>query len=153
MVIRFSLRGLLSRSTSRQPAARPLVAWRPTSFAAAESRDRHGVIRLRVRGDIDLSSRDRLGTLLMVAIASDAVEVCVDLADVEFLDCSGIGALVIGRITAAWTGCRFRVVNATGVVARVLDATGMAEALDCDPRIRSTGRRGDSRYRGAWLPA
>lgn len=56
-----------------------------------------GRVRLSVRGVIDLRFRDELRNRLIAMIAIDRVEdLVVDLNQVEFLDCSGIGALVDG---------------------------------------------------------
>jgi hypothetical protein len=43
-------------------------------------------------------------------VDTNTIEVCVDPAGADFLDCSGIGALVAGRNAAIDAGCRFRII-------------------------------------------
>ncbi len=68
-------------------------------------------------------------TLLDAAHRSGARGVVVDLALLRFLDSSGVHALVKGYQAAGDAGGSLVVRNATGVVARVLYITGVAEAL------------------------
>jgi anti-anti-sigma regulatory factor len=62
----------------------------------------------------------------------DRIAVVVDLSRVTFLDCAGIGALVVGRNTAVSRGHRYMVVNPQRQVRRV-ELTGVFTGL--------TGRR------------
>lgn len=76
-----------------------------------------------VTGDVDLATAGQLRDAL-VRSAAAGHPLAVDLSGVRFLDATGIGALVAGRLA---TGGRFRVVGATGVVHRVLSITGLLE--------------------------
>lgn len=90
-----------------------------------------GRVRLSVSGVIDLRCRDELRNRLIAMIAIDRVDdLLVDLDLVEFLDCSGIGALVDGRNAADAAGSRFQVQNPRGVVATVLQLTGTFTSRD-----------------------
>ena len=53
----------------------------------------------------------------------------MDLDRTRFLDSHGIAGLVAGYEEAARAGMRFTVVNAHGMVERVLDITGLSEVL------------------------
>jgi anti-anti-sigma factor len=79
-------------------------------------------------GECDLSVRDELTSLLSAAIDSAAV-VVIDLGELEFLDSSGIHALVTGHHAALEKGRRLYVRNACGAVARVLELTGVGDLL------------------------
>jgi anti-sigma B factor antagonist len=79
-------------------------------------------------GDCDLEVRDELTSVLLAAVGS-ALTVFVDLTEVRFLDSSGLHALIAGHHAAVERGGRLCVVNATGVVARVLELTGVGELL------------------------
>lgn len=92
-----------------------------------------GRVRLSVSGVIDLHCRDDLRSRLLAMIAVDHVDdLLIDLDLVEFLDCSGIGALVAGRNAADAAGSRFEVRNPRGVVATVLQLTGAFTQLNVD---------------------
>ncbi|MBB5873429.1 anti-anti-sigma factor [Allocatelliglobosispora scoriae] len=81
-----------------------------------------------VAGDCDLAGREELTATLLAAVA-DARIVTVDLSDVEFLDSSGIHALVTAHHAAVQATRRLYATGATGVVAQVLELTGVAELL------------------------
>ena len=53
----------------------------------------------------------------------------VDLADVDFCDSTGIGAIVRPRNTAALENATVHVINPRGPGHRVLDVTGMLDSL------------------------
>jgi anti-sigma B factor antagonist len=57
----------------------------------------------------------------------------VDLAGLRFLDSTGVSALVRLWRLARREHCSLRVVNATGVVWRVLDATGALALFGAGP--------------------
>lgn len=79
-------------------------------------------------GECDLNSRDELTTVLLAAVASAPVTV-VDLAGLRFIDSSGVHGLVTGHHAAQRQGHRLHVVNACGLVAQVLDLTGIGGLL------------------------
>lgn len=87
---------------------------------------------LVLAGECDLEGRDRLSDLLLDAVGrAELVE--VDLAAVEFIDSSGIHALVTAHHAARDADRRLHVVHATGAVATVLDITGVAQLLAPGP--------------------
>jgi len=89
-----------------------------------------GVLRVRLAGDFDMTVGAQLSdTLVGAARTADVDRVVVDLADTRFLDSHGIAGLVAGYEEAARGGLRFTVVNAHGMVGRVLDITGLSEVL------------------------
>jgi anti-anti-sigma factor len=87
-----------------------------------------GRVVVELAGDCDLAARDELTSILVTA-AGRATVVLVDLAEVRFLDSSGLHALIAGHHAAIEQGGRLYVVNATGVVDRVLDLTGVGDLL------------------------
>ncbi|MBM2621335.1 STAS domain-containing protein [Actinoplanes sp. LDG1-06] len=94
----------------------------------AKTDEHAGHVRVTLAGDCDLAVRDQLHTVLADALGSSPV-VVVDLGAVEFLDSSGVHALIVAHHAARARGGRVTVVNATGAVASVLDITGVAELL------------------------
>jgi anti-sigma B factor antagonist len=94
--------------------------------ARTSTEDARVVVRLT--GDCDLAARDELMSILVTA-AGSATVVLVDLAEVRFLDSSGLHALIAGHHAAIEQGGRLYVANATGAVDRVLDLTGVGDLL------------------------
>jgi anti-sigma B factor antagonist len=82
-------------------------------------------------GECDLSARDDCTTVLLSAVGA-APTVVVDLGAVTFLDSSGVHALITAHHAALARGGRLSVVNAGGVVAHVLDLTGVGGLLSPD---------------------
>jgi anti-sigma B factor antagonist len=103
----------------------------PRRFGASVSSAGGGVVRLTLSGEIDLAVRGRLRHVVEARLAGEGVSaLLIDVAAVTFLDCGGIGVLIAGRHHAADIGCGYRVVNARGIVARVLDLTGVRSFLE-----------------------
>jgi len=89
--------------------------------------DPNGSLRLILTGEIDVSNVDLLARGLATVPAPD--NVVVDLAGVTFLDSTGVAALVVAHRRAAAAGRRLAVVNAQGIVRRVLAITGALPTL------------------------
>jgi anti-sigma B factor antagonist len=79
-------------------------------------------------GECDLSVAEELTSALLGALG-EGREVVVDLAALQFLDSSGVHGLVTAYHAAKRDRVPLRLVNAGGVVADVLDLTGVGELL------------------------
>jgi anti-anti-sigma factor len=87
-------------------------------------------VRVLVAGEIDMATADDLQRAMITAVEDGSVtEVVVDFADVTFCDSSGIAALDRAYAAAARRGVVFRLVDIQDPVRRVLEITGMLEAL------------------------
>jgi anti-anti-sigma factor len=85
-----------------------------------------GLARLAVNGEVDMATAGRLRDELLHALAAlhpRCLE--IDLAEVTFLDCSGITVLVVAGKAAARAGCQMMIVDPQPVVRRVLTLTGL----------------------------
>jgi len=94
------------------------------------SRPSPNAARVTVTGEIDLSTADmlRAGLLdVMSAPYPDRIE--IDLAGLTFMDCGGITNLVVAGDHALRNGCQLRVTNPRPIVRRLLQLTGMLDAL------------------------
>jgi anti-anti-sigma factor len=80
---------------------------------------------LRVSGELDITSREQLSDAILAALADG--DVTVDLEAVTFIDSEALGALIDGYNQAVARSQTFQVINARGLVARVLKVSG---ALD-----------------------
>ncbi|MGW4502614.1 STAS domain-containing protein [Micromonospora sp. NPDC004336] len=89
-----------------------------------------GPLFLRPDGEVDMATADALGATITDALHRPGVrEVVVDLADVRFLDSSGVRVLVHGVALARERDATLRVANPQPVVARVLRITGVGPLL------------------------
>ncbi len=85
-------------------------------------------VTVKVTGDIDLATADKVGEALIDALALGR-EVWVDLSAVTFLDSTGIRALVQAHRKADTQGTRLYVFGAQQWVAKVLEVTGVGPLL------------------------
>ncbi|MFD8708639.1 STAS domain-containing protein [Kitasatospora sp. NPDC059648] len=89
-------------------------------------------------GEIDLDTAPRLHRELSRALVEHQ-EVVLDLSQVTFMDCSGLGVLVRARDQADRSGRRLVLRGVGRPVAQLLKLTGLACRLTPVPRP-STGR-------------
>ncbi|MEV6305901.1 STAS domain-containing protein [Actinoplanes sp. NPDC051861] len=87
-----------------------------------------GRIIVTLAGECDLSTREHLTAVLLDAVHR-AKAVFVDLAQLTFLDSSGVHSLITAYHAAKQRDSRVYVVNATGAVAAVLELTGLDTLL------------------------
>jgi anti-sigma B factor antagonist len=81
-----------------------------------------------LRGEVDLSTAKVLDDVLATIVADRPPIVALDVADVSFLDSSGINCLLIAARAAAETGqCKVVVRRPTRAIERVLGICGVAE--------------------------
>lgn len=85
-----------------------------------------GVRTVVLHGQLDLVNADRVRDLL---IEADGASVVVDLHGLQFLDSSGIAALLEARRTVTDSGRRFALRGAQGIVLRALEVTGLSHLL------------------------
>ncbi len=88
-----------------------------------------GPTRLRLAGELDMSSAPELNAVIDRLAAAGERRLLVDLTDLTFCDSTGIAVFVRGDNRAAAEGGWLRVTGATGRVERVLKLTGLAEVL------------------------
>ncbi|MGN9808325.1 STAS domain-containing protein [Micromonospora sp. BQ11] len=92
-----------------------------------------GRVTLRPTGEVDLSTVDDFDAALTEALGRPGLaEVVVDLADVDFLDSSGVRVLVQGVTRARQRGVTLRVTDPQPLVARVLRITAVGPMLGLD---------------------
>lgn len=87
-----------------------------------------GRVVVALAGECDLAARDELTATLLAAVDA-AQTVVVDLGGLTFLDSSGVHGLVTAHHAARQEGGKLYLINAAGVVANVLELTGIGELL------------------------
>lgn len=85
-------------------------------------------VRIALRGEIDVQvSKDLREKLTSGATRAAGGRLVIDLADVTFLDSSGISAFIAALRTAQMAGGEVRVVNPSPTVLRTFEITGLVE--------------------------
>jgi anti-sigma B factor antagonist len=88
-----------------------------------------GTTVIHVSGEVDLETHLALEAAIVRAVRNGGGPVVVDLAAVQFLDSSGVRALLKGREEALSQHTAMSVRNAQGVVDTVLRVTQVAPLL------------------------
>src|SRR5258708_24518622 len=95
------------------------------------------------RGERDVAEAASVGAAL-VAVAARAPEIIVDLAGLEFIDSSGVAALVLARVQARGAGGDVLLAAPQDQVLRLLTVTRLAERFSVHAsadEARGTARR------------
>jgi anti-anti-sigma factor len=88
---------------------------------------------LVLRGEIDLAVRKDLDHVLQQAVGLSYAVTVVDLREVTYLDCCGIGVLVAAANAVRRRGNRMIVSHSGGIVRHVLELTGVLPHLTGAP--------------------
>jgi anti-sigma B factor antagonist len=91
------------------------------------------IVRVRIAGEVDMATAPQITDAARNAIAAGAREVRLDMAEVTFLDATGIGRLLVAQRDAADHDVLLRVVDAHHRVVLVLEITGVLETLQNGP--------------------
>ena len=92
-----------------------------------------GVV-VSLRGELDLATAPEFQRCLLDLIARPVDGFAIDLAQLTFLDSSGLGALYRARQAADEQGTHMRLRAVPEHVMRVLDVTAMAQLFEFDGR-------------------
>ena len=79
----------------------------------------------RLRGSLDLATSPSVRAALMEAASEDKHEIIVDLTQLEFLDSTGLGALIGAHRRALEHDGNVRLVVREGAISRLLNITGL----------------------------
>ncbi|MEW9550386.1 STAS domain-containing protein [Nonomuraea sp. NPDC050783] len=97
--------------------------------ASVDSGD-DGALRVTLRGEIDFTNSAEIHKIITDAVAQRRPEVVrVDLAEVTFIDSTGIGVLVDAMRVATAAQAGFRVENPTRRMLDQLRTTGLLNAF------------------------
>jgi anti-anti-sigma factor len=108
----------------------PRMASPPEDFSM--SADEHeGRVHVTLRGELDLATAPGFEDLLQARI-DEGQEVVVDLRGLEFMDSSGIRALVAAHTRAGRRGGRLVIVRpgAENPVAKIIEVSGLDDELN-----------------------
>lgn len=79
----------------------------------------------RLRGSLDLATAPSLRAALVEAANEGKHDIVVDLTELEFLDSTGLGALIGAHRRAMENGGRVRLIVREGPISRLLNITGL----------------------------
>jgi anti-sigma B factor antagonist len=88
-------------------------------------------------GSLDIATSPALRAALLEAAEHDGHEIIVDLATLEFLDSTGLGALIGARKRASEHGGSVRLVAQDGQILRLLRITGLLEVFAVYPSVEA----------------
>jgi len=96
---------------------------------------------VRLTGELDLAGAPSLRDCLVALVADDIV---IDMTGLTFLDCSGISVLVEAHKRAVQHGRTVVLRRPQGIVARVLDLSGVDEGFAIEPSVLVRATAGDA---------
>jgi anti-sigma B factor antagonist len=85
-----------------------------------------------VAGELDLSTSTRLNRQLDAVLDRSPARLRIDLAEVPFMDTTGVAVLLKARRRALEQGCRYSVSSASPALTRLFEITGLAGLLADD---------------------
>ncbi|MBD5636092.1 MAG: STAS domain-containing protein [Candidatus Eremiobacteraeota bacterium] len=111
------------------------MAQETLSIAVSSSPD--GAQLFSLGGSLDLATSPSLRATLMEAADREKHEIIVDLSDLEFLDSTGLGALIGAHKRAAEHGGSVRLVAQEGQILRLLRITGLLDVFAVYPTLEA----------------
>lgn len=85
---------------------------------------RSGVARVTLAGELDLDSGPAVHEAVSACLEEDVTSLCLDLTDVSFCDCAGLGALFRARTAVLRTGADLVVEGVGSQLGRLLRLVG-----------------------------
>ena len=100
-------------------------------------------ITIALFGEMDLASRDLLAAMLDTCIASTTGDICLDCAELEFIDAASIGVLARVHAELERSDRRLTVVRAKPNISKVFHLTDLDHLLRPDDSAQSVTRDGE----------
>jgi anti-sigma B factor antagonist len=130
--------------SSQVPTDDQLDRTQSRPFGISEEDVEPGCREVRIEGELDLAVVDQLCARLEAALAAD-VEVLVSLERCDFIDSTGLAAIVRARRQLAEKGRRLAICSPSPGVSRTLQITGLDLASLLYPTVEAAlaGRDAD----------
>lgn len=90
---------------------------------------------MRLSGSLDVATSPSLKDALAKALHEQGSNVVVDLTQVEFLDSTGLGALMGAHRRALENGGRLALIVHEGPISRLLTITGLSRVFSVYPSV------------------
>lgn len=91
---------------------------------SVETSEQQGVVVVRASGEIDVATAPQIESQL-ISMIDGGSSVALDLAEVTFIDSSGLRALVTARQRAEEKAVAFSLAGRSAAVERLLQVTGL----------------------------
>jgi anti-sigma B factor antagonist len=105
-------------------------------FEIASERNSGGIFILHVRGELDISHEEELRAELTRGVAEGDGGIVVDLTECDFIDSSGVRALLLGREAQRADGeGGLSIASGSTQIVRILSVMGVDEAIPVRPTI------------------
>jgi len=90
---------------------------------------------VEVRGEVDVHSAPQLRDRLAEVVATKPAAVIVDLSWLQFIDSTGLGALVATLNAANSAGVEFKLACKAEKLLKIFRITGLHEVFDIHPTV------------------
>jgi anti-sigma B factor antagonist len=103
--------------------------------------EREGTVPvLRLLGTLDVSTVDQLRQRIITLLEQEAPAVALDMAQVAFVDSSGLGALLGGKKRALEKGVGYYLLDCPPPLQRLIGLVGLDQVMDFCTRRELTER-------------
>ncbi|MFC7531327.1 STAS domain-containing protein [Actinoplanes sp. GCM10030250] len=92
-----------------------------------------GTATVSLHGEIDILTVEQVRVVLGEAVAADPRLIVVEMAEVAFIDSTGLGALISGFQRARDKGIPFRLARPSANVRQILVLSGLLEVVELTP--------------------
>jgi anti-sigma B factor antagonist len=92
-----------------------------------------GTTTVTLRGEVDVLTVDQVRVALEEALAARPQAIVVDLSGLDFIDSTGLGALIFGFQRARDAGIGFRLARPSRSVHQILALSGLLEVVEVTP--------------------
>jgi anti-anti-sigma factor len=92
-----------------------------------------GTTTLTLLGEVDVLTVDQVRVAMDEALAARPREVVVELGGLDFIDSTGLGALISGFQRARDAGIGFRLAHPSRAVHQILVLSGLLEVVELTP--------------------
>lgn len=106
----------------------------PVTLSVTPERDPEG-ISLRLAGEMDIATASRLVQVARTLSGQDVRRVRLDLAELHFIDASGLSALVQTRTNVLDQGGRLTLHGVRPLLHRLLAITGLSAVFEVEPSL------------------
>jgi anti-sigma B factor antagonist len=95
-----------------------------------EGKQNHTGTTITLEGEFDMTGTDRFWAFVTQALAEEPRAITVDARCLEFIDSSGLMALLRARDAAVEAGVAFRVSDPSPALRRLVEVTGVKDLLE-----------------------